>query len=42
MSRVESPEHGKKIGYSVLAVWLLGSSSSLIIYGVTAAQGARR
>ena len=36
MSRLESMSTGKKIGYSVLAIWLLGIVFFAIIYGVTA------
>ena len=36
MSRLESLSTGKKIGYSVLAIWLLGIVFFAIIYGVSA------
>ncbi len=36
MSRIESMSTGRKIGYSILAVWLLGIIFFAIIFGVTA------
>jgi F-type H+-transporting ATPase subunit a len=36
MSRIENMSTGRKIGYSILAVWLLGIIFFAIIYGVTA------